>query len=241
MSRSTMPRRSTLVVLSFAALLALSACAPLVVGGAATTTAIVASDRRTAGEQVEDKSIQVKVISEVHRLFPSREDVRVAAHSYAGHVLLLGDVPTEQDKQQIEAAVAGIEKVQRVINQLRVGEVTPNSVRTNDTWLTSKVSATLINTKEVPSRTINVTTERGVVYLQGRVTEDEGARAAIAASGVAGVNKVVKLFDIVSPQSVGGNAGSAQQAAPIETVGSSPSNTGTTTPEFGGAQAMPVQ
>ena len=241
MSRSTLPRRSLFAVMSCAAVLTLSACAPLVVGGAATTTAIVATDRRTAGEQVEDKSIQVKVISEVHRLYPSREDIRVAAHSYAGHVLLLGDVPAEQDKQKIETAVAGIEKVQRVINQLRVGDITPNSVRTNDTWLTSKVSATLINTKDVPSRTINVTTERGVVYLQGRVTEDEGARAAIAASGVSGVNKVVKLFDIVSPQSVSGNAGSAQQAAPIETVGSSPSNTGTTTPEFGGAQAMPVQ
>lgn len=239
MSRSTTPLRSMFTGLTCATLLALSACAPLVVGGAATT-AVVATDRRTTGEQVEDKAIQVKVISEVHRLFPNREDVRVVSQSYAGVVLLLGDVPTEDDKQKIGAAVSGIEKVQRVINQLRVGEVTPNSVRTNDTWITSKVKATLLNTKEVPSRTIDVTTERGIVYLQGRVTEDEGSRAAIAASGVSGVNKVVKLFDIVSPESVSSGSATTQQAAPIETVGSSPSTPSSTT-DTGGAQAMPVQ
>lgn len=239
MSRSLLSHRRVLVGLSLAALTALSACAPLIVGGAATT-AVVATDRRTTGEQVEDKAIQLKVISEVHRLYPNRDDVRVAAQSYAGSVLLLGDVPSEQDKQQIGTAVTGIEKVQRVINQLRVGEVTPNSVRTNDTWLSSKVRATLINTKEVPSRTIDVTTERGIVYLQGRVTDDEGARAAIAASSVSGVNKVVKLFDIVSPESVNARA-TSQQAAPIEQGGgTSPSNTGTVV-ETGGAQAMPVQ
>src|SRR3546814_6158382 len=103
---------------------------------------------------------------------------RVNTTSYGVWALLTGDVPTEQDKKKAEETVAKVEKVTKVINELRVGDITPLSVRTNDTWLSSKVKTTLINTKEVPSRTIVVTTERGIVYLMGRVTDEEGQRAA---------------------------------------------------------------
>src|SRR5690606_6344373 len=132
------------------------------------------------------------------------------------------------------------EKVLHVINALSVGYDSPASVRTNDTWLTSKVRTALINTKEVPSLTINVTTERGIVYLMGRVTDAEGTRAGIAASGVSGVNKVVKLFEIVSPQSVQQSSSGGQQAAPVEARDSTLNNTGAAI-DTGGAQAMPVQ
>ena len=227
--------------LSLVALATLSACGPLIVGGTAAGTAVVVTDRRTAGEQVEDKAIEMKVGAEMRRLFADTSDLRISAHAYAGQVLLLGDVPSEQIKQQAGQAAQGVEKVTRVINELRVGPVTPASVRTNDAWLSSKVRTTLINTKEVPSRTINVTTERGIVYLQGRVTEDEGTRAGIAASGVSGINKVVKLFEIVSPESVQKSSSAAPQGpAPIESHDLNQSNTGTGL-ESGGAQAMPVQ
>lgn len=237
MSRTHSSRRMMFTGLSLAALTALAGCGPLVVGGTAATTAIVASDRRTAGEQVEDKAIEMKVGAETRREFADTQNLRINAHSYAGQVLLLGDVPSEQIKQRAGQLAEQVEKVQRVVNQLRVGDVTPVSVRTNDTWLSSKVRTTLINTKEVPSRTINVTTERGIVYLQGKVTEDEGARAGIAASGVSGINKVVKLFEIVSPESLQ----QSESPAPIQESNVQPtSNTGTA-PETGGAQAMPVQ
>lgn len=40
--------------------------------------------------------------------------------------------------------------------------------------------------------------ERGVVYLMGRVTEREANRGAQVAAGVAGVQKVVKVFEVIS-------------------------------------------
>lgn len=179
--------------------LQLSACAPLVIGGAAATTALVTTDRRTAGEQVDDKSIEVKVNFEARKLLGDQLG-RVSSSSYAGQVLLVGDVPSEAMSARIAAAVKQIDSVKSVINKLRVGPVTELSVRTNDSWITTKVTTALINTKEVPSRTISVTTERGVVYLQGLVTQEEGERAARAASTVPGVQKVVKLFDYVSAE-----------------------------------------
>src|SRR5690606_31726656 len=181
--------------------------------------------------------IEMKANAEIRREFADVQNMRVSAHSYAGQVLLLGDVPSEQIKQRAGELASHVEKVQRVVNELRVGDVTPVSVRTNDTWISSKVRTALIHTKEVPSLTINVTTERGIVYLQGRVTEAEGQRAAIASSSVAGVNKVVKLFEIVSPESLN----QPTSPAPIQESGTpAPSDTGAAA-DTGGAQAMPVQ
>lgn len=194
-------RRFSFVFFMLASTLHLSACAPLVVGGAAATTAVIATDRRTAGEQVDDKAIEVKVSTEANQILAERPG-RVSSSSYGGQVLLLGDVPTAADSQNIEAAVKKIDRVNQVINQLRIGPVTELSVRSNDSWITTKVTTALINTKDVPSRTISTTTERGVVYLQGRVTQAEGDRAAKAASTISGVNKVVKLFDYISAERV---------------------------------------
>ncbi|HUH59383.1 MAG TPA: BON domain-containing protein [Candidimonas sp.] len=233
MQKNSYAGRRLFAAAALAGLATLSGCGLLVVGGTAATTAMVATDRRTAGEQVEDQAIEMKVAAEMRSLLG--DAARVNAASYAGLLLLTGDVPTQQDKQRAEQAAAKVEKVKKVINELRIGDITPVSVRTNDTWLTSKVKTTLINTKHVPTRTILVTTERGVVYLLGKVTQQEAQMAATAAAGVGGVNKVVKLFQIVSAESVS----TSSSPAPIQDAGSASS---TTSDGMGDApQALPVQ
>ncbi len=209
----------------------LSGCAAVIVGGAAATTAVVATDRRTTGEQVEDRAIELKAESRLRSLLG--ENARVNSLSYAGVLLLTGDVPTANDKQRAGESAATVEKVKKVVNELRVGDITPISVRSNDTWLTSKVKTALINTKEVPSRTIALTTERGVVYLMGRVTHTEAQRAAIVASEVGGINKVVNGFEIISAASL------KPAAAPIqESPAPDPSTATQSNPND--TQAMPV-
>jgi osmotically-inducible protein OsmY len=231
----TLTRRILMATVAFSCLAALSGCGLLLVGGTAATTAAVATDRRTTGEQVEDQSIELKASSEMRRLFDNR--ARVNATSYAGTVLLTGDVPTAQDRQAAEDTARKIEKVRKVINELRIGDITPISVRTNDTWITSKVKANLINTTDVPSRTINVTTERGVVYLMGMVTAPEGERAGKAAASVPGVNKVVKLFQFVSPESLQDRS----SPAPVENAPTSSPAPSSPAPTGSGVETMPVK
>jgi osmotically-inducible protein OsmY len=214
---------------------ALSGCGAVVLGGAAASGAAVATDRRTAGTQLDDQTIEIKAGNDMSDLFGDK--ARVSVMSYDGWVLLVGDVPTEQDKQQAETTVSKIPKVRKVINALRVGAITPLSVRTNDTWLTSKIKTTLINTEGVPSRTIDITTNRGIVYMMGKVTDAEAQRAAIAASSVSGVNKVVKLFEIVSPESLQ----QPTSPAPIQDNSTSSSTTSTSSGQPGGVQVMPVK
>lgn len=234
MMKSHSPRLF-LACAALAAASTLAGCGALVVGGVGATTAVVATDRRTVGEQVEDRNIILKMNAETRKRYDDR--ARVTTTTYASWVLLTGDVPTEQDKQQVGQIAESTEKVVKVINELRVGEVTPLSVRSNDTWLTSKVRTALLNTKGVPSRTIVVTTERGVVYLMGKVTDQEGQIAAKAAAGVNGVNQVVKVFEIVAAESL--ITDDRTEPAPVTT----PSSSATPAPEptEGGAQAIPVQ
>lgn len=227
-------RPALFATLALAGLTSLSGCGLLVVGGAAATTATIATDRRTAGEQLEDQTIELKVSSEMRKLM-GEKPARIHPTSYAGVVLLTGDVPTAQDKQQAEQAAAKVEKVKRVVNEIRVGDVTPVSVRTNDSWITSKVTTKFINTKDVPTRTIVLTTERGIVYLMGKVTSTEGQMAATAASSVSGVNKVVKLFEIVARESLINE----QSPAPIQDTAAPAS--GAAAGNSGEVQTIPIQ
>ena len=226
------------LLIGLACLSSLSGCGLFVVGGAAATSAVVATDRRTAGEQVDDQTIELRISSEMEKAFGDK--ARVSGTSYAGRVLLVGDVPTNADREQAETIARGITKVRSVDNYIRVGDITPLSVRTNDTWLTSKVKSQLIATKEVPSRTIKITTERGVVYLLGKVTGEEGQRAATAAAGISGVNKVVKLFTIVARETLLTDPGQ-QGSAPVSDSSASDTAAPPSTGDDNGAQAMPVK
>ena len=233
MPAATRPLARLLIALSCLSIL--SGCGVLFFGGAATT-ATVAADRRTTGEQVDDQTIELRVSNEMSKAFGDK--ARIYGLSYAGRVLLTGDVATEADRQQAETLTRDIAKVRSVDNFIRVGDLTPLSVRTNDTWLTSKVKSQLVATKDVPFRTIKVTTERGIVYLMGKVTAEEGQRAATVASGISGINKVVKLFTIVARESLITESGAA---APISDSSSSSTSAPPPAADDSGAQPMPVK
>ncbi len=174
---------------------ALGGCAAAVVGGAAVT-AMVATDRRTTGTQLEDQTIESKIATRTHEIVGDRGHVN--AVSYSRTVLLTGEVPTEADRSSLEQAVARIENVRSTVNELAVMAPTSMSSRSSDTVLTSKVKASYVDAKDLQVNSIKVVTERAVVYLMGRVTEREATRAAELARGVSGVQKVVRVFEILT-------------------------------------------
>ncbi|MEN5167665.1 MULTISPECIES: BON domain-containing protein [Achromobacter] len=227
------------------AALSLSACAPLIVGGAAATTAVVVTDRRTSGIQLEDQNMAFKAQSQISQKLG--DTARVNAMAYGGHLLLTGDVPTEEAKSQATAIAQSIENVKQVINQLNVGPIASFGTRSNDTWLTSKVKTALINTKYVPSGTIALTTDHSVVYLMGKVTQAEGEYAANATADVGGVAKVVKLFETISREEAIRLSNSSTRDASTETKAPIQSGTGTAPSDnnaagtSNGVEAMPIK
>jgi osmotically-inducible protein OsmY len=173
----------------------LSACAPVVLGGVALG-GIVAADRRTTGAQVEDESIEIRAVNLLHGQYAERAHVNIT--SYNRQVLLTGEVPTAADIQRAQELIGSLENVRAVVNELAAMPPTTLAQRSNDTFITGKVRASLVDAKDLTANSFKVVTERGVVYLMGRVTPREAQRATSLASGVTGVVKVVRVFEPLS-------------------------------------------
>lgn len=198
-NRTPLARASALLRSLLLALVAgttLSACAPLLIGGAIWGGTMVVTDRRTSGTQLDDQSIELKSIRRISDVIGDRGHVNVT--SYSRLVLLTGEVPTEADKAAVEQAVARIDNVRSIVNELTLTSPSSLSGRSNDTLLTSKVKASMVDAKDIQANAFKVVTERSVVYLMGRVSERESDRAADVARGVSGVQKVVKVFEVVT-------------------------------------------
>jgi osmotically-inducible protein OsmY len=192
----TLPLQLRPLALALAASTVLSACAPLVVGGVAVGGTMMAIDRRSSGNQVEDQAIELKAPAQITAAIGDKAHVNVT--SYNRVVLLTGEVPTDADRAAAEQAVARVEGVRSVVNELAVMGNSSFTARSNDSFITGIVKAALLDAKDMQSNAIKVVTERGVVYLMGRVTEREATRATEIARAQSGVQKVVRVFEILT-------------------------------------------
>jgi osmotically-inducible protein OsmY len=174
----------------------LSGCAALVVGGAAVGTALIVTDRRTSGAVLEDQAIELKAMNRVRDALGERGHIN--STSYNRTLLLTGEVPGEAERTAAERAVAGIDNLKGVVNELVVMGNSSLTARSNDSILTGKVKASFVDAKDLQANAVKVVTERGTVYLMGRVTEREATRATELARGVSGVQKVVRVFEVLS-------------------------------------------
>jgi osmotically-inducible protein OsmY len=196
LSLSRSARAARVALLALAAASVLPACAPVLVGGAMVGGALASVDRRTAGTQVEDQAIELKGAARVREL--AGEQAHVNVTSYNRIVLLTGEVPDAAARGAVEQAIGRIEGARSVVNELAVMGKTTLTARSNDAVLSARVKAGFIDAKDLQVNTIKVTTERGVVHLMGRVTEREATRAVAVARSVPGVQKVVRVFEILT-------------------------------------------
>ena len=190
--------RSAALLAAVAASTLLSACAPLIVGGAMLGGTLMATDRRTSGTQIEDQAIELKARNRIRDVIGDRGHVEVT--SYNRMVLITGQVPAEADKSAIEQAVQKVDSVRSIVNELEMIGASSLTGRSADAIVTSKVKASFVDASDLSANVIKVVTERGVVYLMGRVTEREATRATELTRGVGGVQKVVRMFEIITEQ-----------------------------------------
>jgi len=195
---------------------ALSGCAPLVIGAVAAGTAIVATDRRSTGTQLDDKTIQVRVANELKDALRGN-DIHINVNSFERRVLLTGEVNSEEVKARAGLVASGSKDVRIVNNELVIAKPSTFSERTEDNTLGARVRAAFVNTREIAFNSIDIVTDRRTIYLMGAVTQKEADVAAHVASRVPGVKQVVKLFDVASVEEI--NRGRAAAAsAPVTTA-----------------------
>lgn len=173
----------------------LTACFPVIVGGAVMGS-LVATDRRTSGAQLEDEGIELRAASRIRENLGDR--VHVNVNSYNRRVLITGEVPNAQDLQLVEQVVSRVENVQSVVNELAVLGNATLTQRSSDALVTGKVKAGLVDAKDLFANAFKVVTERGTTYLMGRVTQREADRATEIARSTGGVQKVVRVLETIS-------------------------------------------
>jgi len=174
---------------------ALVGCAAVVIGAAAGAGTLVAMDRRSGGTRAGDQAIESKVTKVAAERWNPGTGVHLNVTSYDGKVLLTGEVPTPAIRDEIGKIATSQEYVRSVTNELLVGPETLIAARTQDTYITSKVKARLIEAKKFDANNVKVVTERRVVYLMGLVSPAEGDAAAEVAAKTSDVARVVKLFE----------------------------------------------
>ena len=193
--KSALQHLSFKLLLATACVASLSACFPVILGGA-MIGGLVAVDRRTAGTQLEDEGIELRASSRVRDNLGDRGHINIT--SYSRQVLLTGEVPSAQDKQLVEQVVSQVANVRVIVNDLAVMGNTTLTQRTSDTLTTGRVKAGLVDEKELYASAFKVVTERGTTYLMGRVTQRESELATEVVRGTSGVQKVVRLLEIIS-------------------------------------------
>ena len=189
------------VLAAAVATVGLSGCAPILIGGAAVTSATVITDRRTTGSIVDDEVLEKRVRYEIGEVI-GHEKHHVVVTSYEGKVLLTGEVLTAADRQKAQDTAVKSVGVHSVINELAV--MTPATVGAvlSDSMLATKVRSSIIGTKTISLNQMKVDVQRGIVYLMGIVTIDEARTATKVAAGVSGVQQVVTCFTIESEAAI---------------------------------------
>lgn len=206
-SATRTPTALALAGLALALSAALSACVPLVVGGAVAGGALVATDRRTSAAQLEDETIELRGVNRLSGALGGRGHFNLI--SYNRQVLITGEVPTAQEKQLAQSTIERVENVRGVINELAVMPNSSLTQRSSDSLVTGRVKASMIDARDIFANAFKVVTERGNVYLMGRVTQREANRATEMVRSVPGVERVVRVLEIISEeelQRIGGAA-----------------------------------
>ena len=201
----------------------LQGCVPAVVVGGAAVGGMSAHDRRSTGVQTDDETSEWKAAAAVPEKYKAFSHLNFT--SYNRRVLITGEVPNEEAKAVIGEQTAKVEGVREVFNEVNIAQTSSYGNRSNDSYITSKLKARLVDSNQLSANHIKVVTENGVAYLMGIVNDREAKVAVAIARTTDGVRKVVNVMEVVSEADIkridstlpGGSKTPPPQTAPVET------------------------
>jgi osmotically-inducible protein OsmY len=185
-------------------LLTLFCCSNLFLTGCGSLLATMEMDtieeesgKRTFGRWVEDGNVETKATVNIHAASEAFRDAHIVVVSYNGYVLMAGQVNSETLKTKVTEVVRDVRGVRRIYNELEIAAPSSAMTRTSDSWITTKVKSWLLGANDIQGGRVKVVTENGVVYLMGLVNNAESERISEATSGITGVQRVVRLFELI--------------------------------------------
>ncbi len=143
----------------------------------------------------DDQKLEYQVAKDIRASDPGFDSAHLVIVSTSGVVLLAGEVSSEELKTKAGDVANSLAPVRTVHNELEVGAPTSLITRSNDSWLTTKVKTKFVAHGAIDSDRINVTTENGVVFLMGVVSQEQARYAVEVTQTVSGISKIVKVFE----------------------------------------------
>ena len=165
---------------------------------AATLSGCIFHDRRSFGSVIDDQNLELSIIDSINRDKELALKNHVEVVVYNGVVLLIGRTSTAELSARAEQVAMGYQGVRRVVNEIEVGPRIDVGDTTSDKVLSTRVKtglADIVGIKGFDPTRVNVTTEAGVVYLMGLVTQEEAERVVEIARSTPGVQRVVRVFE----------------------------------------------
>lgn len=187
--------RKALLPIVIPGVLMLSGCVPAALVVGATAGGAVVYDNRPLKQMNSDHRANQIARYHLDKNKTIDKKCHISVTTYYGIMLLVGQAPTAELKQQAYDLVKNIPNVSRIYNEVTVSKPTSLSQRTDDAWITSKIRSKMLVQTGLRSTDIKVVTENGVVYLMGRVSHTQANIASNLARRVGGVRKVVKVFE----------------------------------------------
>ncbi|MFT2092044.1 BON domain-containing protein [Paraglaciecola sp. 2405UD69-4] len=184
--------RKGIIIVTFSLLM--QSCAGLIIG-AGLGVASVAHDRRTLGTQVDDRTISGRVSVVLADDIEIKEQASVVVQVFNGSVLLVGQAPTDALIQKAERLAGTVDNINKIHNQIRLGDPITASAVANDTWLASKVKTKLLADKRIDGLHVEIEVENAEVFLMGLATQEEADIAVDITRNISGVKQVVKVFE----------------------------------------------
>ena len=186
------------IIASLLIILLLPGCLPTVfIVGAAAGGSVIYDHRKTT-TMVEDRDITFQTQNKISQNKELREQTHISIVTFNHIALLLGQAPNEELRSRAESIAKSNSKVKMLYNEITIEKPTSNTVRANDSWITTKIKTVLLTASGLSSTNLKVVTENGAVYLMGLTTHTQAQIATDKTRTVAGVKKVVKLFEYLN-------------------------------------------
>ena len=177
--------------LAIALSIQLSSCAPVFMAGGGALVGGTALQERTVGTQINDKAIWGRIVAALAEKDKGYSDLSIEVNE--GRVLLIGQLPTPEDRLEVLKIVWKQQGVSEVINEIQVSD-DEHSFKgfATDSWITTQVKSKLLFAQDVRSVNYNVETINRVVDLIGIAqNQEELDDVTSIASKVKYVEKVV--------------------------------------------------
>lgn len=164
----------------------------------AATGGSIAYDRYNTSQRYTDRSISFNVQGNLFEHPSVYDHSNFSITTFRGQVLLAGEVPTEAIRTKAAYLASTVGGVTKVYNFLTIGPEISLWQKTRDSWITTKIKTQFLTSKDINPMEIKITTENGVVYLLGQVTDAQGELATKLARTTQSVKKVVLIFNYVT-------------------------------------------